>query len=196
MEVLERAQNLGAEKLFVGFKWDKQSRIAHCNNVGQVGKIKGAELEKVVGVKKEDLPQEYHDLWDICCIILAKVKDHKEVIRMQAIKNPVALELSQEIGKTVSSGRIVKKALSRKSEYEQLQEYINMRDVKIEARSKAEGIAEGEARGKAEGKEEMLVSAIQNDAPLAMLEAMRQSAGITEARLAELRVLAQKADLS
>ena len=138
----------------------------------------------MAGVKKEDLPQEYHDLWDICCIILAKVKDHKEVIRMQAIKNPVALELSQEIGKTVSSGRIVKKALSRKSEYEQLQEYLNMRDVKIEARSKAEG------------KEEMLVSAIQSDVPLPAIEAMRQKAGITEARLAELRVLAQKTDLS
>ena len=59
-----------------------------------------------------------------------------------------------------------------------------MRDVKIEARSKAEG------------KEEMLVSALQSDVPLPAIEAMRQKAGITEARLAELRVLAQKADLS
>jgi len=46
--------------------------------------------------------------------------------------------------------------------------------------------------GRAEGMEEMLVSAIQNDAPLPVIEAMRQSAGVTESRLAELMALAKK----
>ena len=122
------------------------------------------ELVKMAGFKKEDLPQEYHDLWDICCIILAKVKDHEEVIRMQAIKNPVALELSQEISKTVSSGRIVKKALSRKSEYEQLQEYLNMRDVKIEAR--------GEARGEAKAVEAIARKALAAGIPLETIQGL------------------------
>ena len=41
------------------------------------------------------------------------------------------------------------------------------------------------------GKEEMLVSAIRNLFPKEIIEAMRQSAGITEARLAELIEQAQ-----
>ena len=45
-------------------------------------------------MKKEDLPEEYHDLWDLCCIFRAKIKDLEEVIRMQAVKNPIALDLA------------------------------------------------------------------------------------------------------
>ena len=36
------------------------------------------ELPKLNDWKKADLPEEYHDLWDLCVVCRAKVKDHEE----------------------------------------------------------------------------------------------------------------------
>ena len=38
------------------------------------------ELPKMDNIKKEDLPENYHDLWDICCIFKAKIKDIEKVM--------------------------------------------------------------------------------------------------------------------
>ena len=50
----------------------------------------------------------------------------------------------------------------------------------------------GEKRGEAIGMEKMIITAIRNLAPREVLEAMRQSADITESRFDELKKLAQK----
>ena len=141
------------------------------------------ELPKMNGLTKGNLPEEYHDLWDICCIFKAKIKEHEEVIKMQAIANPTALELSEEVKKTVASSDLVSDTLNRTSELERLRKYVEQQTEKV-AQS-----AERKA------KEEMLILAIRNLFPVEMIEAMRQSAGITEARLTELREQTQKADM-
>jgi hypothetical protein len=101
------------------------------------------------------LPAEYHDLWDICCIFKAKIKDMEEVIRMQTIANPVA----------------------RKGELLEFQKY-----VKKEAQTEAQKV-----------KEELIITAFQNSFPPEAIEAMQKKAEITDARLAELKKLAQSA---
>jgi hypothetical protein len=137
------------------------------------------ELPKMDDWKKEDLPVEYHDLWDLCCIFRAKVKDMEEVIRMQAVQNPVALNLADEVRKTVSRNDVVNDTLDRRGELLQLQNFFN-RKSKIEARKEAE-------RVKATAMEEMIITAIKNNVQTEAIEAMRKTAGITETRLAELK---------
>ena len=131
------------------------------------------ELPKMNDWTKEQLPKEYHDLWDLCCIFKAKKKDYEEVIRMQAIANPTALDLSKEVEKSVAPNEFVNKTLDRKGELEQIAYYV--------------------LRQEAQAKEKMIVLAIQSNATPETLEAMRQGAGITEARLTELKKLAQTA---
>ena len=95
---------------------------------------------------------------------------------MQAITNPIALELSNEVRKTVSSNDFVNDTLNRKNELEQLRDFIlqqTQKTAKITA-------------------EKMLISAIRNFAPQEVIEAMRKSAGITETRLFELMQQAKK----
>ena len=36
------------------------------------------ELPKMNDWKKSDLPEAYHDLWDLCCIFKTKIKEHEE----------------------------------------------------------------------------------------------------------------------
>jgi len=129
------------------------------------------ELPKMNEFTKKTLPESYHGLWDLCCIFKARVNKHKEVIRMQAITNPAALELSEEVRKAVASDELVNETLDRKNELEQLREYM----VRREQRS----------------KEEMIITAIKSSVHPEAIEAMRQSAGIPESRLAELGKQAQ-----
>ncbi|MDR2737028.1 MAG: Rpn family recombination-promoting nuclease/putative transposase, partial [Gracilibacteraceae bacterium] len=74
------------------------------------------ELPKQDDWTKDSLPEEYHDLWDLCCIFRAKTKDLEEVMHMQAITNPTALELLEEVKKTVAPNDFVNETLDRKSE--------------------------------------------------------------------------------
>jgi hypothetical protein len=129
------------------------------------------ELPKMDDWKKEDLPEEYHDLWDLCCIFRAKMKDMEEVIRMQAVKNPVALNLADEVRKTVARNDVVNDTLNRAGELLQLQNYFRRREQK----------------SKATGMEEMIITAFQTNAPTEVVEAMKKNAGITDMRLAELK---------
>ena len=133
------------------------------------------ELPKMDDMSKADLPEAYHDLWDICCIFRAKIKDMEEVIRMQAIKNPVALDLADGVRRTVAQNDVVNDTLNRAGELLQLQNYFRRREQKSEAI----------------GMEKMIVMAIQNNAPPELIITMKEGAGITDTRLDELRKLAQ-----
>ncbi|MCL2203425.1 MAG: Rpn family recombination-promoting nuclease/putative transposase [Defluviitaleaceae bacterium] len=133
------------------------------------------ELPKMDDMKKEDLPEEYHDLWDLCCIFRAKIKDMEEVIRMQAVKNPIALDLASGVRKTVAQNDVVNDTLNRAGELLQLQNYFRRREQ--QATQNAE--------------ERMIVMAIQSNAPTEVISTMQKGAGITDTRLAELRKQAQ-----
>jgi len=137
------------------------------------------ELPKMDDTKKEDLPEEYHDLWDICCVFRAKMKDMEEVIRMQAVKNPIALNLASEVRKTVAQNDVVNDTLHRAGELLQLQNYFRRREEKVAVNAKATGM------------EEMLIVAIQNNVPSLIIETMQKEAGVTDTRLEELRKQAQ-----
>ena len=128
------------------------------------------ELPKMDDWTKAEVPKEYHDLWDLCCIFKAKIKEHEEVIKMQAIQNPTALELSREVRKTVAPNDFVNETLNRNNELEQLKDYFVRREQKAEQK-----IAE-----------KMIITALKGDTPSTVIEAMRKNAGITESRLAEL----------
>ena len=147
------------------------------------------ELPKLNDFTKAELPIEYHDLFDICCVFRAKIKEHEEVIRMQAIANPTALELSKEVRKAVEPNELVNSTLDRRSEALQFYHYI------INEKQKAAEKAAKKAAKKAERKtnEKMLLMAIKNNFASDVIEAMQKGAGITDSRLAELKMQAQKA---
>jgi len=128
------------------------------------------ELPKMDDMKKEDLPEVYHDLWDICCIFSAKMKDLEEVIRMQAVKNPVALSLASEVKKTVARNDVVHDTLDRAGELLQLQNYFRRREQKAAQNA----------------DERMIIAALKINAPAEVIETMKITAGITDVRLAEL----------
>ena len=137
------------------------------------------ELPKMDDTKKEDLPEEYHDLWDICCVFRAKMKDMEEVIRMQAVKNPIALNLASEVRKTVAQNDVVNDTLHRAGELLQLQNYFRRREEKV-------AVSAGQKTA-----EKMLIVAIQNNVPSLIIETMQKEAGVTDTRLEELRKQAQ-----
>ena len=150
------------------------------------------ELPKMDDFTKEKLPKEYHDLWDLCCIFRAKIKEYEEVIRMQAIASPAAIELSNEVKRTVAPNDFVNVTLDRKSEMEELRDYIikTISYHEQKANKAAEKAAADAAEAAAEAArsfEKMLLLALQGNVSDDVIEAMRQSAGITESRLAELR---------
>ena len=133
------------------------------------------ELPKMDDMKKENLPEAYHDLWDLCCIFRAKIKDLEEVIRMQAIKNPIALDLASGVRKTVAQNDVVNDTLNRAGELLQLQNYFRKREEKA-AVSAEQKLAE-----------KMIIAAIQNNFQAEVIETMKTTAGITDTRLDELR---------
>jgi len=135
------------------------------------------EIPKMNNWTKETLPEQYHEIWDYCSVMQAKIKDHGKVIQMQAITNPAVLELAGEAQKAVAPNDFVNATLNRKSEMEQLSDYIRMQQRKA-----AEKTAE-----------EMILAALRSNFATTAIETMRQSAGITEARLDELKKQAQMA---
>jgi hypothetical protein len=90
---------------------------------------------------------------------------------MQAIRNPVALELSNEVRKAVAPNDFVNDTLNRKGELEQLRNYFLRQEQK----------------GIEKGMEKMIIMALQNNAPYEVIDAMQKTAGITDARIAELK---------
>ncbi|MCL1996678.1 MAG: PD-(D/E)XK nuclease family transposase [Defluviitaleaceae bacterium] len=170
------------------------------------------ELPKMGDYTKADLPKAYHDLWDLCCIFRAKINEQEEVIRMQAVANPIALELADEVRKAVAPNEFVNDALNRKNEMEQFREYMKRREQKAAQAEKekaqedrknefeqfrehmkrreqkaVQAEKEKAQEEKKKAQEEMIITAIQNAVPSQAIEAMRKNAGITETRLAELK---------
>jgi len=139
------------------------------------------ELPKMSVWTKANSPEQYHELLDYCSIIQAKIKDHERVVQMQAITNPTVLELAEEAQKAVAPSDFVNATLNRKSEMEQLSDYIRMQQRKA-----AEEAAEKTA-------EEMILAALRSNFATTVIETMQKSAGITEARLDELKQQAQMA---
>ena len=146
------------------------------------------EHPKMDEMKKEDLPEVYHDLWDLCCIFRTKMKDMEEVIRMQAVKNPVALDLANGVKKTVARNDVVNDTLNRASELLQLQNYFMNKERKAAEIAKLEGKAEG----KTTGMEEMIITAIKGNAQPDVIESMKKTAGISDTRFIELKKQAQQ----
>ena len=64
------------------------------------------ELDKLKNWKKSDLEEKYHELWDLCVIMNTKIKNQDEVIKMQAVQSPLALDFAQEVKKAVAPNRI------------------------------------------------------------------------------------------
>ena len=145
------------------------------------------ELPKMDNWTKIDLPEQYHELWEFCSILRAKIKDQEEVIRMQAITNPAALELANETKKAVAPSEFVNETISRENELEQLRVYLNKQIKKAEEKT-AKETAEKTAKETAEKTaEKMLIIALKSNASPMVIENMREAAGITEARLSELK---------
>ena len=72
------------------------------------------------------------------------------------------------------------------------EEFRNLAWMRQKARlDEANALSTAEKRGIATGMEEMIIAAIKNNADPTLIEALRNSADITEMRLAELRVQAQ-----
>ena len=94
---------------------------------------------------------------------------------MQAISDPVVLEMADEARKAVTPNDFVNSTLNRKSEEEQLRDYFKRQQQKT---------AEATAKATAE---EMITTALKNNVPLEAIEAMRKTAGITESKLTELK---------
>ncbi|MCL1995706.1 MAG: Rpn family recombination-promoting nuclease/putative transposase [Defluviitaleaceae bacterium] len=131
------------------------------------------ELPKMNDFKKSDLPIGYHDLWDLCCIFKTKIKEHEEEIKMQAITNPVAIELAGEIRKAAAPNELVNDTLNNRWNLEDFRKLVEWHERKA---------VEG-----------MIITALQNSVPIRAIEAMCKNAGITEARLAELKSQVQMA---
>ena len=102
---------------------------------------------------------------------------------MQSVKNPVALDLADGVMKTVSRNEVVNDTLDRRSELLQLQNFF-MRKAQKEAALAA-------VSAKTITAEEMIIAALRIKAPSEVIETMKNTAGITDTRLAELMKQAQ-----
>ena len=121
----------------------------------------------------------------------------QEDIRMQAVANPTALELSKEVKKAVEPNEFVNSTLDRRSEALQFYHFIMKEKEKAaqKAAKKAAKKATQEATRITEQKwkEEMLIMALKSNATPNVIETMQKGAGITDSRLAELKKQAQDA---
>jgi len=99
---------------------------------------------------------------------------------MQAVKNPVALDLADGVRKTVARNDVVNDTLNRYDELLQLQNFFKRKEQKIAANAEATGM------------EKMIIAAFQTNAHTEVIEAMKNTAGITDTRLAELKKQAEK----
>ncbi|MCL1998076.1 MAG: hypothetical protein FWG65_04830, partial [Turicibacter sp.] len=84
-----------------------------------------------------------------------------------------------EVRKAVAPNEFVNDTLNRKDELEQFREYVKRREQKLAQ------VTEQRAM------EKMIIMAIKNGAPSQVIEAMSQSAGISDFRLIELKNQAQ-----
>jgi hypothetical protein len=143
------------------------------------------ELPKMDGFTKQEIPKEYHDIWDLCVILKTKIKDQEEVIRMQAVESQTALNLAMEAKKAVASDEFVNDTMKREQGIKEIQAFFERE--KRKAAQAAQDAAQKAAQKAMEAMEKMIITALQCNTPSEAIEAMRDNAGITETRLAELR---------
>ena len=112
---------------------------------------------------------------------------------MQSITNPSALELSEEVRKTVAPNRFVNETIDRESEWEQLRiqlkRWQKQKEQELEQELKQKLTQERELAQSAKQKttERMIIIAIHNKVSSEVIEDLCREAGITESRLAELK---------
>ena len=150
------------------------------------------ELPKMADWIKAELPEEYHDLWDICCIFRAKINKHEEVIRMQAVASPTALELSSEVKKAAAPSELVNSTLFRTNELLQFCEYVYREKQKAAQEAAQKAAQEAAQSTEQKWKNEMIIMALKSNAPPNVIEAMQKGAGISDSQLEELRKQAQE----
>jgi len=90
---------------------------------------------------------------------------------MQAVKNPIALDLADGVRNTVARNDVVNDTLNRTGELLQLQNYFK-RQAKKEAMT---------------SMEKMIIAAIQNNFQPEAIEIMKNTAGVTDTRFDELK---------
>jgi hypothetical protein len=129
------------------------------------------ELTKHSKFEKSELSAEHHEIWEICVILKTKIKDQEDVIKMQGVQSPIALDLAKETKKAVAPDEFVNDALRREQGLNEIQAFIE--------------------REKQKTAEEMILIALQRNAPPDLVETMRKGVGITDARFAELKKQAQ-----
>ncbi|MCL1883080.1 MAG: PD-(D/E)XK nuclease family transposase [Defluviitaleaceae bacterium] len=133
------------------------------------------ELEKVSNWKKSELPEQYHEIWDICMILKTKIKDQEDVIKMQAVQSPLALDLARETRKAVAPDDFMNDTMRRERGLNEIQIYMQRREQKAEQKA----------------EERVLIMALRNNVPSEIIEVMRKGIGITDVRFAELQKQAQ-----
>ena len=141
------------------------------------------ELKKLKNIEQLDLKSE-RDLW----LTLFNAETEEELEKLvsnggdfmsQAVKAYHSITATEEFRGL--------EWLRRKREHDEAQAMYS-----AEKRGEKRGEERGIKRGEAVGMEKMIVTAIQNFAPQEVIEAMRQSAGITKSRFAELKSSAKK----
>ena len=133
------------------------------------------ELDKVKNWNKSDLDEKYHELWDLCLILNTKIKDMERVIKINAVQSPLALDLARETRTAVAPTEFMNDTMRREKGLAEIQAFLN-RNKKT---------------GETTGMEKMIITAIQSNVQPEAIETMKNVAGITDVRLAELKKQAQ-----
>ena len=100
------------------------------------------ELTKMT--RKRNFPadlfgEEFRELWEICKMFKSNMKQQEELIRMNAVASPVALQVADALREALGEPGVVESALEK----EMIMEALAQRDLE----NKAEGEARGEIRG-------------------------------------------------
>jgi hypothetical protein len=132
------------------------------------------EIGKCTNWNKSELPQQLHEIWELCMILGTKMKDQERMIKMEAIQSPLALNLARETRNAVAPDEFVDETLRREQGLAEIQAFL----------------AKGKKMAIQKHSEDMLIEALQNDVPHTFIEIMRTRAGITDARFAEIKKLA------
>jgi hypothetical protein len=103
----------------------------------------------------------------------------ERVIEMNAVQSPLALDLARETRTAVAPTEFMSDTMRRERGLAEIQAFLN---------SQRKEAAQNATQSTAE---KMLIMAIQSNAAAIVIETMQKGMGITDTRLAELKILAQ-----
>ncbi|MCL2572795.1 MAG: Rpn family recombination-promoting nuclease/putative transposase [Defluviitaleaceae bacterium] len=117
-------------------------------------------------------------------------KFHSE---FQALEVTFNAQTEEELKKIEEMGvPVMSEAIAAYRHVAASDEFIQKEKMRSKARhDEAQALGNAERRGRATGMEEMIILAFQSNAASEVIETMRKGAGITNARLAELKKLAK-----